>query len=110
MGREPLLSQHSQPIRINQVLNRRLQVFPLLRNRPALAEICLAIALLLGICADALALDPQSRFPDYVRDNWNIESGLPQISALSITQDSTGYIWVGTQSAITRFDGVRFTV
>ncbi len=58
----------------------------------------------------AFALDPQSRFPDYVRDNWNIESGLPQISALSITQDATGYIWVGTQSAVARFDGVRFTV
>ena len=62
------------------------------------------------MCVRAFALDPQARFPDYVRDNWNIESGLPQISALSITQDGTGYIWVGTQSAIARFDGVRFTV
>lgn len=62
------------------------------------------------MCTRTFALDPQARFPDYVRDNWNIESGLPQISALSITQDGTGYIWVGTQSAIARFDGVRFTV
>jgi diguanylate cyclase (GGDEF)-like protein len=62
------------------------------------------------MCTRAFALDPQARFADYVRDNWNIESGLPQISALSITQDGTGYIWVGTQSAIARFDGVRFTV
>ncbi len=56
------------------------------------------------------ALDPQARFADYVRDNWNTESGLPQTSALSITQDNTGYIWIGTQNAIARFDGVRFTV
>lgn len=71
-----------------------------------LAWLCFGVT----ICTRAFALDPQARFPDYVRDNWNIESGLPQISALSITQDGTGYIWVGTQSAIARFDGVRFTV
>ena len=63
------------------------------------------------LCAHvACALDPQARFADYVRDNWNTESGLPQTSALSITQDDTGYIWIGTQNAIARFDGVRFTV
>ncbi len=64
----------------------------------------------LFLTTTASALDPQARFADYVRDNWNTESGLPQTSALSITQDSTGYIWVGTQNAIARFDGVRFTV
>ncbi len=62
------------------------------------------------VAAPAAALDPQARFADYVRDNWNLESGLPQISALSITQDGTGYLWVGTQSAIARFDGARFVV
>jgi diguanylate cyclase (GGDEF)-like protein len=58
--------------------------------------------------AGALALDPGARFHDYVLDNWNIESGLPQISVLSITQDGTGYMWIGTQNGIARFDGVRF--
>ena len=58
----------------------------------------------------APALDPGARFHDYVLDNWNIESGLPQISVISITQDGTGYMWIGTQNAIARFDGVRFTV
>jgi diguanylate cyclase (GGDEF)-like protein len=56
----------------------------------------------------AFALDPAARFHDYVLDNWNIESGLPQISVLSITQDGTGYMWIGTQNGIARFDGVRF--
>lgn len=58
----------------------------------------------------ARALDPQERFHDYVRDNWSVENGLPQISVLTITQDSTGYIWLGTQNGIARFDGVRFNV
>ncbi|MEP6484575.1 MAG: two-component regulator propeller domain-containing protein, partial [Rudaea sp.] len=91
-------------------MNRHLQVHVADRTGSVWTACCLAFVLLAILCVDAFALDPQSRFPDYVRDNWNIESGLPQISALSITQDSTGYIWVGTQSAITRFDGVHFTV
>ncbi len=68
--------------------------------------------LLLLLCivwsAAACALDSGARFHDYVLDNWNIESGLPQISVLSITQDGTGYMWIGTQNGIARFDGVRF--
>ena len=34
----------------------------------------------------------------------------PTESVLTITQDSTGYIWLGTQNGIARFDGVRFNV
>jgi len=61
-------------------------------------------------CAPAWALNPGERFHDYVRDNWSSENGLPQVSVLTITQDGTGYIWIGTQNAIARFDGVHFTV
>lgn len=55
------------------------------------------------------ALDPSRGFRQYVRNGWSIQQGLPQISVLSIAQDRTGYIWVGTQSGLARFDGVRFT-
>ena len=37
------------------------------------------------------------------------KQGLPQISALAITQDRQGYLWVGTQAGLARFDGVQFT-
>ena len=74
----------------------------------AVARWLLAVAA--AASANAYALDPHARFHDYVRDNWNIESGLPQISVLSITQDGTGYLWIGTQNAIARFDGARFVV
>ncbi|MEO8670989.1 MAG: diguanylate cyclase [Tahibacter sp.] len=60
--------------------------------------------------AAALALNPAARFHDYVLDSWSIEHGLPQISVLSITQDPSGYLWIGTQNGIARFDGLRFTV
>jgi signal transduction histidine kinase/ligand-binding sensor domain-containing protein len=59
----------------------------------------------------AHALDPLKQFHDYGIDNWNTtNAGLPQTSVLTITQDRTGYIWVGTQDGLARFDGLRFDV
>jgi diguanylate cyclase (GGDEF)-like protein len=55
------------------------------------------------------ALDPDKAFDDFVRDSWSVEQGLPQISALAIAQDGDGYLWVGTQAGLARFDGNRFT-
>jgi ligand-binding sensor domain-containing protein len=70
----------------------------------------MAACFALAFCRLALALDPGERFHDYVRDNWSSENGLPQVSVLTITQDGTGYIWIGTQNGIARFDGVHFSV
>lgn len=58
--------------------------------------------------ASAHALDADKRFHHYVRDTWSIDQGLPQISALAIAQGAEGYVWVGTQAGLARFDGVRF--
>jgi diguanylate cyclase (GGDEF)-like protein len=91
-----LLSEVTPPALQRPTVQRRLGA--------ALAWLALACA------APALALDTNERFHDYVRENWSSENGLPQVSALTITQDGTGYIWVGTQNAIARFDGVRFTI
>ncbi|MGH8075698.1 MAG: ligand-binding sensor domain-containing diguanylate cyclase [Lysobacter sp.] len=69
---------------------------------------CLLAMLLLGLPGVSRALKPDKAFHNYVRDTWTVEDGLPQVSALSIAQDRDGYIWVGTQSGLARFDGVRF--
>ena len=68
--------------------------------------------LLAGLLATGplAALDPDKAFHHYVRNTWSIEEGLPQISALAIAQDRQGYLWVGTQAGLARFDGARFTV
>jgi signal transduction histidine kinase/ligand-binding sensor domain-containing protein len=70
-----------------------------------------AAALLLAGCAPAaLALDPGGAFRDYAIDRWTVDDGLPQLSVHSITQDRDGFLWVGTQNGIARFDGQRFDV
>jgi len=68
----------------------------------------LLAGLLLGFAPAAQALKADKAFANFVLDTWSIQDGLPQISALSLAQDRTGYVWVGTQSGLARFDGVRF--
>jgi diguanylate cyclase (GGDEF)-like protein len=76
-----------------------------------LPTIALALLALVGglLARPAQALDPDKAFHHYVRNAWSIQAGLPQISVQAIAQDKLGYIWVGTQSGLARFDGIRFT-
>ncbi len=39
----------------------------------------------------------------------SVREGLSQSSAISITQDSTGYLWVATQDGLNKYDGRHFT-
>ncbi|MBI4645217.1 MAG: PAS domain S-box protein [Bacteroidia bacterium] len=41
--------------------------------------------------------------------NYSIADGLSQSTAEAIFADSRGYIWIGTQSGISMFDGLNFT-
>jgi signal transduction histidine kinase/ligand-binding sensor domain-containing protein/DNA-binding response OmpR family regulator len=70
----------------------------------------LLAVLLIGVCAQAFALDPSLQPSQYVLDNWQIPEGLPQTSVQAIARTPDGYLWVGTQEGLARFDGVRFTV
>ena len=74
-----------------------------------LIRVCLAV-LFLSICGRAFALDPTVEPSQYVLDNWQIPEGLPQTSAEAIARTPDGYLWVGTQEGLARFDGARFTV
>ncbi len=66
--------------------------------------------LLIMVSLAAHALDPTLKLSQYVLDNWQIPQGLPQSSAQAIARTPDGYLWVGTQEGLARFDGVRFVV
>ncbi|GFE87632.1 histidine kinase [Steroidobacter agaridevorans] len=58
----------------------------------------------------ALSLTPSKMPSQYVLDSWQLDKGLPQNSPMSLAQTRDGYLWVGTQEGLARFDGVRFVV
>jgi ligand-binding sensor domain-containing protein len=72
------------------------------------ATVSLAVLLGLGLARDGRALDPDpSRLP-YVRELWGAERGFPGGSVQAISQTEDGYLWVGTDRGLFRFDGLAF--
>jgi ligand-binding sensor domain-containing protein/signal transduction histidine kinase len=44
----------------------------------------------------------------YLDDSWGTERGLPGGSITAIAQTSDGYLWIGTDKGLVRFDGLNF--
>jgi ligand-binding sensor domain-containing protein len=70
-----------------------------------LARIQYATILLLALFAGRV----ESYAADWLVDAWRVEEGLPDNSVDAITQTPDGYLWLGTQGGLVRFDGVSFT-
>ena len=66
----------------------------------------LALALVLGTSNGWSS----SATGDYFADAWTPEDGLPDSSVTSIVQTPDGYLWVGTQNGLARFDGESFVL
>lgn len=64
--------------------------------------VCLII-LLLTVQAGNAILPNKFHFRHY-----NIENGISSNGISSIIQDRKGYIWIGTDNGISRFDGTQF--
>ncbi len=56
------------------------------------------------------ALDPAKQIARYNHAVWQDRDGLPQNTIQAIVQTRDGYLWLGTEVGLARFDGVRFTV
>jgi signal transduction histidine kinase/ligand-binding sensor domain-containing protein len=76
-----------------------------------IARFVQAVVLMACLSARAApALDPSRGISAYGHDVWRIEQGLPQDTIEALAQTADGYLWIGTQRGLARFDGVRFTV
>jgi len=51
---------------------------------------------------------PQRSIRQYAHETWGAKDGLPEGSVLAVRQTRDGYLWLGTQAGLVRFDGVRF--
>ena len=74
-------------------------------NRRSPRVLLLAIGLLLLLGARAAG---SPSVVDYTLTSWTQYEGLPAARVWAITQDRDGYIWIGTDAGLVRFDGVDF--
>jgi signal transduction histidine kinase/ligand-binding sensor domain-containing protein len=79
-------------------------------NVPAVLRFLLAIAGLLACALPGLALEPSTPLANYGRQAWVMENGLPQNTVQALVQTRDGFIWLGTEVGLVRFDGNGFQV
>src|SRR5687767_13489019 len=76
-------------------------------------KLFIAFTSLFLICvfsALSIAVDRKSGLPEFIRETWLTENGLPQNTVHDIAQTADGYIWIATDGGLARFDGITFTV
>src|SRR5260370_31328394 len=65
-----------------------------------------------GICLvnAAWALDSARAVSQYVHDKWGANRGFLGGTVYAICQSDDGYLWIGTERGLVRFDGFTFTL
>jgi signal transduction histidine kinase/ligand-binding sensor domain-containing protein len=57
-----------------------------------------------------MALEPSTPLASYGRQAWGMENGLPQNTIQAMVQTKDGFVWLGTEVGLVRFDGNGFQV
>jgi ligand-binding sensor domain-containing protein/signal transduction histidine kinase len=64
------------------------------------AAVCLSVL--------ASALDQNRMISQYMRNSWGTEQGFKGGSVSALAQTTDGYLWIGTEKGLVRFDGLNF--
>ncbi len=81
----------------------RHNVFPGARSRFVAYVFCWAIC----VQINSASAKQQSSFGSLFHTGWNVEDGVPS-NITSLAQTTDGFLWIGTQTGLYRFDGVKF--
>jgi signal transduction histidine kinase/ligand-binding sensor domain-containing protein len=63
--------------------------------------------LLLFTAPCAFSLDPSLDISQYAHTSWKVRDGFTKSEILAIVQTPDGYLWLGTEFGLYRFDGIR---
>jgi ligand-binding sensor domain-containing protein/signal transduction histidine kinase len=77
------------------------------RGREFVLQGTLLACVLLAWCPSAFALNPSLDVSQYGHTSWKIRDGFIKGQITSIAQTPDGYLWLGTEFGLLRFDGVR---
>jgi len=64
-------------------------------------------SIMLAACPWVAALDPSLDADQYAHTAWRVGEGFSRGAIFSIAQTQDGYLWVGTEFGLLRFDGVK---
>ncbi len=88
---------------------RNLNIFPEADAEGSKRFRLLLLGLIVLCCVStAQALDPNRAMSAYVRDRWSVEQGFPGGPVYAMTQTGDGYLWIGAEKGLVRFDGLSF--
>lgn len=63
---------------------------------------------LLAVLLGCVLLAPRAGAGSVLQRAWTVEDGLAQMQVLAMAEDRDGFLWLGTKSGVSRFDGHRF--
>ncbi|MCH7891185.1 MAG: hypothetical protein IH921_06760, partial [Gemmatimonadetes bacterium] len=80
-------------------------------SHPIVTRTGLLLVLAVLVALPALAQNAPEYWvnPDYSVRQWTVRDGLPSNTINAFTQTSDGYLWMGTNEGLVRFDGNTFT-
>jgi signal transduction histidine kinase/ligand-binding sensor domain-containing protein len=82
-----------------------------LASIPQASRIVCTLALAAVLTAiSSRALEPSTPLANLNRQSWVMENGLPQNTIQALAQTADGFLWLGTEAGLVRFDGVQFAV
>src|SRR5215475_7465845 len=64
--------------------------------------------LVLFLTGESFGLDPNRQMSQYISQRWGTESDFPSGPVHAISQTPDGYLWIGTDQGLVRFDGFTF--
>src|SRR5215510_7810516 len=77
------------------------------QRRQVVALGIVLVGMLLAWCPGAIALNPALAVSQYAHTAWKVREGFAKGEITSIAQTPDGYLWLGTEFGLLRFDGVR---
>jgi signal transduction histidine kinase/ligand-binding sensor domain-containing protein len=102
-----LSRRETKPRLLLKSLNTCLEAMAELRRPHCWFLTCLAVV---WTASTAPAREPSKAMSQYLRDHWGSEKGFLGGPIYAITQTTDGYLWIGGEKGLTRFDGLNFVL
>jgi signal transduction histidine kinase/ligand-binding sensor domain-containing protein len=78
-------------------------------NRHMERRFAIALGVILASCPCSLALNPSLDISQYAHTSWTVPNGFSLGNIYGMAQTPDGYLWLGGEFGLFRFDGVRST-